>query len=375
LATPAAIMVASGRAAELGVLFRKGEALESLSHVDTLVFDKTGTLTEGRPRLTDLHSPQGERASALRFAAAAEVGSEHPLASAIVEAAGAEGLEVPEASEFQAIPGYGVSARVEGRTVLLGADRLMRKEEIEVASLASEASSLARQGKTPIYLAVDGQARAVLAVADPLKNESVAVVATLKRRGFRVAMITGDNRATAEAIARRAGIDEVRAEILPDGKAAAVEKMQQEGRKVVFVGDGINDAPALAQSEVGIAVGSGTDIAIETADVTLTRGDLGGVVTALHVSRRAMSTVKGNLFWAFFYNILLIPLATGIFYPFTGWHLNPMVAGVAMGCSSLFVLTNSLRLKRLKDAGEESGGSAGAAALAGSGQLPQGSIS
>lgn len=348
LATPAAIMVASGRAAELGVLFRKGEALETLSRIDTVAFDKTGTLTEGRPRLTDLFPLEEDRAAALRLAAAVEAGSEHPLATAVVGAARDEGIDVPEASNFQALPGFGVRALVEGRSVLLGAERLMTREKVDVTSLRQQADALARQGKTPIYLSVEGRARAVLAVADPLKAESMTLVAVLREQGFRVAMVTGDSRATAEAIARQAGIDDVQAEILPDGKAAAVVALQQQGRRVVFVGDGINDAPALAQAEVGIAVGSGADIAIETADVTLTRDDLGGVLTALKVARRAMNTVRGNLFWAFFYNILLIPLASGMLFPFTGWHLNPMVAGVAMGCSSLFVLTNSLRLKRLK---------------------------
>jgi Cu+-exporting ATPase len=355
LATPAAIMVATGRAAELGVLFRKGEALETLSHIDTVAFDKTGTLTEGRPRLTDLEPLEGDRTAALCLAAGVEAGSEHPLAAAILDAAAAEELPVPEASDFQAIPGYGVRAQVEEQTVLLGADRFMEREGIDFSPLRERADALARQGKTPVYLSADGRVQAVLAVADPLKTGSAALVASLRQQGFRVVMVTGDSRATAEAIARDAGIDEVQAEILPDGKAAAVRALQEQGRRVAFVGDGINDAPALAQSEVGIAVGSGTDIAIETADVTLTRGDLDGVLTALKVARRSMSTVRGNLFWAFFYNILLIPLASGIFYPLNGWHLNPMVAGLAMGCSSLFVVTNSLRLKRLKGSPAGSG--------------------
>lgn len=350
LATPAAIMVGSGRAAELGVLYRKGEALEALSHVDTVVFDKTGTLTEGQPRLTDLDTVDSDRATALALAASVEAGSEHPLARAIVQAAQTEGVAIETAARFQAVPGYGVRAQVGAREVLLGADRFMDREGVAIAPLAERAAALAGQGKTPVYLAVDGRVYAVLAVADPLKREASAVVAALKQRGLKVAMLTGDNRRTAEAIAALAGIDEVRAEILPDGKAAAVSALQQQGRKVAFVGDGINDAPALAQAEVGIAVGSGTDIAIEAADVTLTRGDLSGVLTALHAATRTMATIRGNLFWAFFYNVLLIPLATGIFHPWTGWHLNPMVAGVAMGFSSVFVLSNSLRLKRLRAA-------------------------
>jgi len=348
LATPAAIMVGSGRAAELGVLYRKGEALETLSHVDTLVFDKTGTLTEGRPRLTDLESVDGDPAGALAIAAALETHSEHPLGAAIVAAAKEQQLDLPEISQFTALPGYGVQATVNGHSVLLGADRLLQREHIATAGLADRAQRLAREGRTAIYLAVDGKARALLAVADPLKPQAPALIQALHQRGLRLAMMTGDGWRTAEAIARRLGIDEVQAQILPDGKAAAVEELKRAGRRVAFVGDGINDAPALAQAEVGIAVGSGTDIAIEAADVTLTRNDLGGVVTALDVARRTLRTIRGNLFWAFFYNILLIPLAAGVFYPTFGLHLHPMVAGVAMGFSSLFVVTNSLRLRRLR---------------------------
>jgi P-type Cu+ transporter len=350
LATPAAIMVGSGRAAELGVLFRKGEALETLSHVDTVVFDKTGTLTEGRPTLTDLAAADSDETGALRLAAALEAGSEHPLAAAIVAAAREQQLQVPAVEDFQAIPGYGVSGQVEGRRVLLGAERLLNREHIEPGELAERAGALSAQGKTPVFLAVDGEVHAVLAVADPLKAESAAVIAALKSQGLRVAMITGDSARTASAIARQAGIDEVEAEVLPSGKADVVRRLQSEGRKVAFVGDGINDAPALAQADVGIAVGSGTDIAIEAADVTLTRGELDGVATALNVARRTLSTIRGNLFWAFFYNILLIPLAAGVLYPGWGVHLNPMFAGVAMGFSSVFVVTNSLRLRRLRAA-------------------------
>ncbi len=348
LATPAAIMVGTGRAAELGVLYRKGEALEFLSHVDTVVFDKTGTLTEGQPRLTDLEAISGGAEDALSLAAAVEASSEHPLGLAIVEAARSKQLTLPEIDAFQAVPGYGVQAQSGGRTILVGAERLMTRERIDVSAAAERAATVTGEGKTPVYLAVDGKLHALLAVADPLKAESTAVVTALKQRGLQVVMLTGDSRRTADAIARQAGIDEVQAEVLPDGKAAAVQALQQKGHKVAFVGDGINDAPALAQAEVGIAVGSGTDIAIEAADVTLTRGDLSGVVTALHAAQRTMTTIRGNLFWAFFYNIVLIPLASGMFYPALGWHLNPMVAGVAMGLSSVFVVSNSLRLRRLQ---------------------------
>ena len=350
LATPAAIMVGSGRAAELGVLYRKGEAMESLSHVDTVVFDKTGTLTEGRPRLTDLQVTDDDQDAALRLAAAVEASSEHPLGTAIVAAAREHGLDLPTVEAFQAVPGFGVSAQVEGQQVLIGALRYLEREKIAVGELGKTADDYATDGKTPVFLAVDGVVRAVLAIADPLKTEAASMVAALQQRGMQVAMITGDSHKTAEAIARQAGIAQVHAQTLPDGKAAVVQGMQQEGRKVAFVGDGINDAPALAQAEVGIAVGSGTDIAIEAADVTLTRGNLSGVVTAIDVARRTLSTIRGNLFWAFIYNILLIPVATGMFYPAFGLHLNPMVAGLAMGLSSVFVVANSLRLRRLRAA-------------------------
>jgi len=352
LATPAAIMVGSGRAAELGVLFRKGEALEALSHVDTVVFDKTGTLTVGRPELTDLEpAPGRDAAQMLRFAAAVESGSEHPLAAAILAAARARAISPPAADRFEAIPGYGVKAVVDGRTVLLGAERLLAREHVEVGTLAGRAGTLAGRGRTPIYLAVDGQAWGVLGVADPLKPESAGVVATLKAKGLRIAMITGDSTRTAQAIAHQAGVDEIEAEVLPSGKAEAVKRLQAQGRKVAFVGDGINDAPALAQAEVGIAVATGTDIAIEAADVTLTRGDLAGLLNALEVAHRTMRTIRANLFWAFIYNILLIPLAAGVFYPIWGVALNPMLAGLAMGLSSVFVVTNSLRLRRVRAQG------------------------
>ncbi|MCP5414605.1 MAG: copper-translocating P-type ATPase [Chromatiaceae bacterium] len=348
LATPAAIMVGSGRAAELGVLYRKGEALETLSHIDTVVFDKTGTLTEGRPRLTDVHTLHGDTNRVLRMAAAAESGSEHPLGLAVVAAAKERGLDLPPLDAFEAIPGYGIRATIEGRRVLIGAMRLMTREQIHVSALGQHAERDAAEGKTPVFIAVDGVAQAVLAIADPLKAEAASMVQALRQRGIQVAMITGDSRKTAAAIARRAGIDQVHAETLPDGKADVVQAMQADGHKLAFVGDGINDAPALAQADVGIAVGSGTDIAIEAADVTLTRGDLSGVITALDVARKTLSTIRSNLFWAFIYNILLIPVATGIFFPWFGVHLNPMVAGLAMGLSSVFVVGNSLRLRRLR---------------------------
>ncbi|MFB6358766.1 MAG: HAD-IC family P-type ATPase, partial [Thiohalorhabdaceae bacterium] len=299
--------------------------------------------------LTDLEAA-GDEGEALRLAAAVEAGSEHPLAEAVRAAAAERGLDLPAAEGFEAVPGHGVRATVEGTTVLVGSRRLLIEAGIEPAGWAARAEALAGDGKTPIYVAADGAVRGVLAVADPLKADAAAAVAALHERGLRVAMLTGDSRATAEAIARRAGIDDVRAEVLPDGKAEAVAAMQGEGARAAFIGDGINDAPALAQAEVGVAVGTGTDIAIEAADVTLTRGELAGVVTALDVARRTLGTIRGNLFWAFAYNVVLIPLAAGVFYPAFGWHLNPMVAGVAMALSSLFVVSNSLRLRRLKPA-------------------------
>lgn len=348
LATPAAIMVGSGRAAELGVLYRKGEALETLSHVDTVIFDKTGTLTEGHPRLTEFYHVRGERDEALCLAAAIEQGSEHPLAQAMLTAAQEKHLSIPDIQAFEAIPGYGVKAVVEGRNVLLGAERLMQREGINVDGFEAQAVEYSTMGSTIIYLAINNESVAIFAIADPLKKESAAVVSVLRNKELHVVMVTGDTSTTANAIAKQAGIEEIQAEVLPDGKASAVQQLQAQGHKVAFVGDGINDAPALAQADVGIAIGSGTDIAIEAGDVTLTRGDLSGVVTALDVAQRTMSTIRGNLFWAFFYNILLIPIAAGVLYPGFGIHLNPMVAGVAMGLSSVFVVTNSLRLRRLQ---------------------------
>jgi Cu+-exporting ATPase len=361
LATPAAIVVGSGRAAELGVLFRKGEALEALSRVDTVVFDKTGTLTLGRPQLTELEpAPGRDTATLLRYAAAAEAGSEHPLAAAILGAARARGVEFPAAEAFEAIPGYGLKARVDGHAVLLGAQRLLVRDGIGAGALAERAAALASRGRAAVYLAVDGEPWGVLGISDALKPESADVVAALRAKGLRVAMVTGDHARTAQAIARQAGVDDYEAEILPSGKAEVVKRLQARGRKVAFVGDGINDAPALAQAEVGIAVATGTDIAIEAADVTLTRGDLRGLLSALDVARRTMRTIRANLFWAFVYNILLIPLAAGVLYPGWGVHLNPMLAGLAMGLSSVFVVTNSLRLRRLKPAAPIATGPSGA---------------
>ncbi|APZ42691.1 heavy metal translocating P-type ATPase [Acidihalobacter ferrooxydans] len=344
LATPAAIMVGTGRAAELGVLFRKGEALETLSHVDTVLFDKTGTLTEGRPTLGVVEGPQADLA--LRLAGALEAASEHPLARAIVAAAQERQLELPSVKDFKAVAGYGIEGCVEGQQVRVGARRFMDRVGIDLGALAERAAALEAEGSTVVFAAADGQVLGLLAIADRIKPEARALVGALRDRGLRVAMVTGDARRTAEAVAASLGIGDIHAEVLPQDKARVVTELQQAGRRVAFVGDGINDAPALAQADVGIALASGTDIAIEAADVTLTHGQLGEVVTALDAARKTLGNIRGNLFWAFFYNILLIPIAAGVAAPL-GIHLSPMLAGIAMGLSSIFVLGNSLRLKRL----------------------------
>jgi P-type Cu+ transporter len=354
LATPTAIMVGTGKGAEMGVLFRKGTALETLAKVDTVVLDKTGTLTLGRPALTDfvrLGAARNMDDDALLAAvASAEAKSEHPIAEAIVNAASAKGLELPVLSGFRAEPGYGIEAKVCGRTLHVGADRFMKKLGVPIEGAAVQAEKLAEAAKTPLYAALDRELAAVIAVADPLKEGSREAVAALHGLGLEVAMLTGDNRRTAEAIALSAGIDRVVAEVLPDQKAREVARLQGEGRKVAFVGDGINDAPALAQADVGIAIGTGTDIAVEAGDVILVSGDLRGIVNAVALSRRTLRTIWGNFFWAYAYNVSLIPLAAGALYPLLGILLNPMLAAAAMSISSTFVVTNSLRLRRFKPA-------------------------
>lgn len=347
LATPAAILVGSGRAAELGVLYRRGEAMESLSHVDTVAFDKTGTLTVGHPQLVQLITPDQNERDVLAWAAAVEAGSEHPLAQAVVEAARARDIRLPAAAAFEAMPGFGVRAAVDGHRMLVGSERLLAREGIEATAWKRRAEPLAEAGNTPVYVARDGAVIALLAIADPLRAQARSLIQAVQGLGLRTVLVTGDNQRTAAAIASALGIRDFHAEVLPEGKAAVVAALQEGGRKVAFVGDGINDAPALARADVGIAVGSATDVAIEAADVTVTR-DVGAVLTAIQVARKTLGVIRGNLFWAFIYNVLLIPLAAGVFVPRFGWHLNPMLAGVAMGFSSVFVLTNSLRLKRLK---------------------------
>ncbi|WP_456299862.1 heavy metal translocating P-type ATPase [Falsiroseomonas oryzae] len=351
LATPTSIMVGTGRAAELGVLFRKGEALQALREATVVALDKTGTLTEGRPVLTDLVTADGaDAATILSLVAAVEAKSEHPVARAILAEAHRRGLAVPEATGFEAVPGFGATALVNAHRVAVGADRYMTRLGLDIAPFAGTTAALAGQGRTPLYAAVDGQLVAAVAVADPIKPGTPAALAVLRAQGLRIAMITGDNRRTAEAIARQLGIEEVVAEVLPDGKVAAMEGLRAGGRKVAFVGDGINDAPALAAADVGLAVGTGTDIAIESADVVLMSGDLGAVATAFGISRATMANIRQNLFWAFAYNVALIPVAAGILWPFGGTLLSPMLAAAAMGLSSVFVLANALRLRRFMPA-------------------------
>jgi len=351
LATPTSIMVGTGRAAEMGVLFRKGEALQTLKSAAVIAFDKTGTLTKGHPVLTDMETADGfARASLLPLIAAVEAHSEHPIATAIVAAATAEGLVIPAVSGFEAVPGHGAHATINGVDIAVGAGRYMEKLGLDPGAFAVAAQRLAAEGKTPLFAAVAGRLAAVLAVSDPVKPESAGVIAALKEAGLKVALITGDNRRTAEAIGSSLGIDEIIAEVLPDGKVAALEGLREGGRVVAFVGDGINDAPALAAADVGIAIGTGTDVAIESADVVLMSGDLKGVLNAIRLSQATIRNIRQNLFWAFAYNVVLIPVAAGALYPFSGTLLSPMLAAGAMAMSSVFVLGNALRLRRFSAA-------------------------
>ncbi|WP_461208820.1 heavy metal translocating P-type ATPase [Desulfocurvus sp. DL9XJH121] len=351
LATPTSIMVGAGRGAQLGVLFKGGDALQTGEAVDTVVFDKTGTLTFGRPELTSVHVAPGQaldRGGILALAAGAERSSEHPLASALAAAAEAEGLAVASPTEFEALAGRGVRARVDGRAVLIGNERLMREENVAgigESGLLETAGQLSGQGETALYLALDGTLAAVLSVADVLRPEAADVVARLKAAGKRVVMLTGDEEATARAVAARAGIDAVTARVLPEGKEAEIRALQDGGRRVAMVGDGINDAPALARADLGVAMGSGIDVAVESGDVVLVRGDLHAVSTALELSRAVMKNIRQNLFWAFAFNSLGIPVAAGLLHLFGGPTLNPMIAGTAMALSSVTVVSNALRLR------------------------------
>ncbi|MEO9820413.1 MAG: heavy metal translocating P-type ATPase [Paracoccaceae bacterium] len=354
LATPTSIMVGTGRAAEMGVLFRKGDALQTLSEVDVIAFDKTGTLTEGKPVLTDLIVTNGqERAEILRLVASVEAQSEHPIASAIVQAAKEEKITLASVSNFQAIPGFGAQAEIDGKLIRVGADRFMEQVGIDTSSLADDERALAQQGRTALYASVDADLVAVLAVSDPLKSSSAFVMQALQQQGIEIAMITGDKPETAHAVAKTVGIDHVIAGVLPDGKMQALESLRAGGRKVGFVGDGINDAPALASADVGVAIGTGTDVAIESADVILMSGDLRGVVNAVAISEATMRNIRQNLIWAFAYNAALIPVAAGALYPAFGILLSPMFAAGAMALSSVSVLTNALRLRKFRPALDE----------------------
>jgi len=356
LATPTSIMVGTGRAAELGILFRKGEALQSLRGVSVIALDKTGTLTKGKPELTDIDVINGfDRTEVLALVASLETRSEHPIAEAIVAAAKVQKLALSEPVGFEASPGFGVSGTVGGRTVLVGADRAMAKHGINVSLFSEVAGQLGTAGKSPLYAAIDGKLAAIIAVSDPIKETTPAAIAALHALGLKVAMITGDNARTAEAIAAKLGIDEVVAEVLPDGKVEAIKRLRTGNRQVAFVGDGINDAPALAEADVGLAVGTGTDIAIESADVVLMSGDLRGVVNAIALSKATINNIKQNLFWAFAYNVTLIPVAAGILYPLSGTLLSPVLAAGAMALSSIFVLGNALRLRSFKSLVDTSG--------------------
>jgi len=346
LATPTSIMVGTGRGAEMGVLFRKGEALQALQSVKVVAFDKTGTLTEGKPRLTDMAlAPGFDRAAVLAVVAAVEAKSEHPIARAIVAAAEAEGLILPEVTAFYSVTGFGVTAAAGGQRVDVGADRYMVKLGLDVSGFGDTATRLGDEGKSPLYAAIDGKLAAIIAVADPIKETTPQAIQALHLLGLKVAMITGDNGRTANAIARQLGIDEVVAEVLPDGKVAAVKRLKALGA-LAYVGDGINDAPALAEADVGLAVGTGTDIAIEAADVVLMSGRLTAVSDAIALSKATIRNIRQNLFWAFIYNALLIPVAAGALWPAFGLLLSPIFAAAAMALSSVFVLGNALRLRR-----------------------------
>jgi len=351
IATPISVMVGTGRAAELGVYVREGEALQALHTADLVAFDKTGTLTKGRPEVTDFLTQNGfDEDDLLRWIAAVETQSEHPIGEALVARAQDRGIDWPDATDFDAIPGHGVQATVDGHSVAIGAERLMDRLDVVFDGQQTTANELADAAKTPLYVAVDGTLAAIVAVADPIKDSTPAALDALHQLGIEVAMITGDDERTARAIARELGIDRVQAEVLPDDKAAAVKKFQEQGQTVAFVGDGINDAPALAQADVGIAIGTGTDVAIESGDIVLMSGDLRGVPNAVHLSKATLRNIKQNLFWAFAYNVLLIPVAAGVLYPAFGLLLSPALAALAMVFSDLFVVGNALRLRRLEGA-------------------------
>lgn len=349
LATPTAIMVGTGKGAENGVLIKSGGALETTHKIETIVFDKTGTITEGKPKVTDIVTTNGiSETNLLILAASAEKGSEHPLGEAIVNGAEERNLKLAKTESFNAIPGLGIEVSIEGQQLLLGNKKLMDERKISLGDLTESSNKLASQGKTPMYISKDGEIAGIIAVADTVKENSLKAIEKLHRMGIEVAMITGDNKRTAEAIAKQVGIDRVLSEVLPEDKANEVKKLQSEGKKVAMVGDGINDAPALAQADIGIAIGSGTDVAMESADIVLMRSDLMDVPTAVELSKETIKNIRENLFWAFAYNILGIPVAMGLLYLFGGPLLSPVIAAAAMSFSSVSVLLNALRLKRFK---------------------------
>lgn len=348
LATPTAIMVGTGKGAENGVLIKSGEALETSHRIDTIIFDKTGTITEGKPRVTDIIVNGISENELLSIAASAEKGSEHPLGEAIVKHALEKAIDLKEIEEFDAIVGHGIKVKIDGRNVLLGNQKLMIENQINISDFSGKSDALAESGKTPMFIAIDNDFKGIIAVADTVKENSKKAIEALHKMGLKVAMITGDNKKTANAIAKQVGIDIALSEVLPADKANEVKKFQGENRKVAMVGDGINDAPALAQADVGIAIGSGTDVAIESADIVLMRSDLLDVVTAIKLSKATIKNIKQNLFWAFAYNVLGIPVAMGVLHIFGGPLLNPMIAAAAMSFSSVSVVLNALRLRKFK---------------------------
>lgn len=349
LATPTAIMVGTGRGAENGVLIKGGESLETAHRLQTVVLDKTGTITKGEPELTDVVMMNGmNQDELLRLVATAERASEHPIGKAILRGAVKRNITGGEVRDFKAVAGHGIEAKVEGHQVLLGNAKIMRERSVMLDDSEERAATLAANGKTAMYAAIDGQLAGLLAVADQIKPEAKSAIKAMQQMGLEVVMITGDNKHTAEAVAREVGITRVLAEVLPEEKAAEIKRLQQEKRVVGMIGDGINDAPALAQADVGIAIGTGTDVAIEASDITLIKGDLRGVVTAIRLSRATIRTIRQNLFWAFIYNIVGIPIAAGLLYPLTGWLLSPILASAAMSLSSVSVVMNSLRLRRFR---------------------------
>lgn len=348
LATPTAIMVGTGKGAENGILIKSGVALEGAHKIDTVVFDKTGTITEGKPKVTDIVTKGLSEDELLRYASSAEKGSEHPLGEAIVVAGVERGLELFEITSFKSVPGEGIVALINDKNILIGNNKLMKNNNIDINSVENDVKSLASQGKTPMYMAIDGTLAGVIAVADTLKANSKKAVEALHKLGIEVVMLTGDNEKTAQAIAKEVGIDKVVSDVLPGDKANEVKRLQDEGKNVAMVGDGINDAPALAMANIGIAIGSGTDVAIESADIVLMRSDILDVVGAIQLSKATIKNIKENLGWAFSYNTLGIPVAMGILYAFGGPLLNPMIAAFAMSFSSVSVLLNALRLKRFK---------------------------